>query len=170
MSIVSQTFGLLGQTSIAPRRVQMVVTDSLATITTAGFLNEQGLVPNTVYPTDIFDIIYLYNVATGVGTYGEFLPTISQGVITLFQEVDAGNVLLPVVANNIAQFNGTTGQIYDGTAPAAHRGNIQAGMSGTAGTLSSFPATASKGSLIVAGVANTGNTNTTISNVAMGQW
>jgi hypothetical protein len=48
-------------------------------------------------------------------------------------------------------------------------GNISAGLSGTAGTLSSFPSTASKGSLVIAGVANTGNTTTTISNAAMGQ-
>jgi len=42
-------------------------------------------------------------------------------------------------------------------------------LSGTAGTLASFPGTASKGSLVVAAVANTGNTLTTISNAAMGQ-
>lgn len=44
-----------------------------------------------------------------------------------------------------------------------------AGSSGHAGTVSSFPGTASKGSLILAAVNNTGNTNTTISNAAMGQ-
>lgn len=48
-------------------------------------------------------------------------------------------------------------------------GNVTAGSSGNAGTVSSFPTTASKGSLILAAVANTGNTTTTISNLAMGQ-
>lgn len=48
-------------------------------------------------------------------------------------------------------------------------GNLQAGSSGHAGTVASFPASASKGSLALVGVANTGNTVTTISNAAMGQ-
>lgn len=48
-------------------------------------------------------------------------------------------------------------------------GNIIAGSSGSAGTLSSFPTTASKGSLKIAAVDNTGDTLTTISNAAMGQ-
>lgn len=50
-------------------------------------------------------------------------------------------------------------------------GNVSAGLAagGTAGTFVSYSATGSKGSLILAAVANTGNTNTTISNAAMGQ-
>ena len=51
----------------------------------------------------------------------------------------------------------------------AEASNCQAGLSGTAGTLASFPTTAAKGSLVLAAVANTGNTLTTISNAAMGQ-
>lgn len=69
----------------------------------------------------------------------------------------------------LAHFVDTTGTIDDTAGNVINAGNIQAGLSGTAGTLISFPATGSKGSLIVAGVANTGNTNTTISNAAMGQ-
>ena len=84
MSIVSQTLGVAGQNDVSPRRVQMTVTDSLGTITTAGYLNSDVLQPDVVYPTDIFDIIYSFNTATGVGTYGEFLPSFgAQGVITL---------------------------------------------------------------------------------------
>jgi hypothetical protein len=47
--------------------------------------------------------------------------------------------------------------------------NIDAGASGTAGTVDSFPSTASKGKLALVGVANDGDTTTTISNAAMGQ-
>ncbi len=47
-------------------------------------------------------------------------------------------------------------------------GNLIAGISGTAGFLQSFPASAN-GSLKIVAVANTGNTITTISNAAMGQ-
>src|SRR3990167_6043513 len=52
---------------------------------------------------------------------------------------------------------------------AASAGDITAGSSGNAGFVSSFPTTASKGSLQLAAVDNTGNTITTISNAAMGQ-
>lgn len=74
-----------------------------------------------------------------------------------------------VVANHIACFSDTAGTVDDNAATAINGGNIQAGLSGTAGTLASFPATASKGSLKVVAVANTGDTATTISNAAMGQ-
>ena len=155
---------------VFPNQKFAVFGDNLATITTAGYLNSVNLESNPIASTDILQVLYSFNNVTQVGTYGVFSVSISNsGVITLVETVNPGDVLLPVVANHIAQFNGTTGQIYDGSAPAVHGGNIQAGLSGTAGTLASFPATASKGSLIVAGVANTGNTNTTISNAAMGQ-
>ncbi len=74
-----------------------------------------------------------------------------------------------VVVNHIAKFIDTAGTIDDTAGTAINSGNIQAGLSGTAGTLISFPSAGSKGSLILAAVANTGNTNVTISNAAMGQ-
>lgn len=49
------------------------------------------------------------------------------------------------------------------------QGNVSAGSSGHAGTVSSFPATAANGSLILAGVNAGGAFNTTISNGTMGQ-
>jgi hypothetical protein len=47
--------------------------------------------------------------------------------------------------------------------------NLDAGLSGTAGTVDVFPSTAARGKLAIAAVDNTGNTTTTISNAAMGQ-
>lgn len=47
--------------------------------------------------------------------------------------------------------------------------NLDAGASGTAGTVDVFPTTASKGKLIVSATDNTGNTNVTITNAAHGQ-
>lgn len=155
---------------VFPNQKFAVFGDNLATITTAGYLNQVNLESNPLASTDILQVLYSFNPQSQAGTYGVFTVTISNsGVITLVAAVSPGDVLLPVVANRIAQFNGTTGQIYDGTAPAVHAGNIQAGLSGTAGTLASFPATAARGSFLIVGVANTGNTNVTLSNVAMGQ-
>lgn len=170
MSIVSMNFGFVGQEGVHPRRVQMVVTDGLTALTTAGYITVQSLSPNTVYPTDIFDIIYSYNTSTNAGTYAVFLPTIaSNGSITLALDVSEGNVILPVIADHMAAFSGTTGKIKSDASTIINSGNVQAGLSGTAGYLASFPSAASKGSLRVTAVANTGNTLTTISNSAMGQ-
>ncbi len=148
----------------------MISTDSIGTVTAAGYLNSANVdAAAPISNTDVIMALYSYNLQSTVGTFGIFTVTVTNGVIQLVSWANPGDVLLPVAANHIAQFNGTSGQIYDGSATAIHGGSIQAGLSGTAGTLISYPATASKGSLIVAGVANTGNTNTTISNVAMGQ-
>lgn len=74
-----------------------------------------------------------------------------------------------VVANRIAHFVDTAGTIDDTAANVTNLGNILAGASGTAGTLTSFPATAANGSLIVAAINAGGAFNTTISNSVMGQ-
>ena len=47
--------------------------------------------------------------------------------------------------------------------------NIDAGSSGTAGSVDVFPTTALKGKLIISAVANDGDTNVTFTNAAMGQ-
>lgn len=208
MSIVSITTDVAGQILVNPRRVKIVSTDSLATVTTAGYLNSANLMGYNLYPTDIIDMIYLYVASTNSGTYGVFTVSISgtTGAVTLSQWANPGDVLLPVVSGDFATFNGTTGQIKDagylpsnaaktvvvmagsavvanhialfqdttGTvddtaAVAINNGPIQAGLSGTAGTLISFPATAANGSLILAAVNAGAAFNTTISNGTMAQ-
>lgn len=114
MTIVSKNFGFTGEVGVVPRRVQLVVTDNLSTITTAGYLKPEFLLPDVVYATDIFDCIYSYNATTKTGTYVELLPTITGGVITL--NVAEGNVSLPTVANGIAVFSNTSGALTDNIA------------------------------------------------------
>lgn len=206
MGIVSVTTDVTGQIGVNPRRVKVVTTDNLATVTTAAYFNSITLQGQTLYPTDFIDIVYSYNPQTNSGTDSVLNLTFANGIITAVQSVDAGNVLLPVVSGNFAVFSGTTGQIKDsgfmpsnpaklvsvmsngasiinhiatyvdtnGTigedaATAINAGNIQAGLSGTAGALISYPATAATGLLQVVGVANTGNTVTTFSNAQMAQ-
>jgi hypothetical protein len=200
MAITQITTSFAGQDGVEPQITRIVTTDSLATITTAGYLDnvmKQGYIINA---GDVLLINY------NNGTLGFFTISFSNGISTLAPLTSSGEVILPVVSGHFANFSGTTGTIADagfspsdaaktkvvmasaavvanhiacfsdtaGTinddaATAINAGNIQAGLSGTAGTLASFPAAASKGSLKIVGVANTGNTNTTISNAAMGQ-
>lgn len=113
MSIISYQIGTAGEVNVNPRMCFFVVTDNLATVTTAGYLNNQALNPNQLIPTDIIQMIYSYNASTNSGTYGVFTVSISGGIVTIALAVDAGNVLLPVVTGDVAVFNGTTGQIKD---------------------------------------------------------
>jgi hypothetical protein len=92
MSIISQTYGLLGQDGVTPRRIQLVVTDDLATLLEPGYLNENNLVPSTVYATDIVDCFYLYNKMTQTGTYGEFFVTIEPNGVIVLSLLQAGGL------------------------------------------------------------------------------
>jgi hypothetical protein len=69
----------------------------------------------------------------------------------------------------IAHFIDTAGTIDDTAGNVINAGNIQAGLSGTAGTLISFPTTAANGSLIISALNAGGAFNTTIRNSVMGQ-
>jgi uncharacterized protein (UPF0333 family) len=71
--------------------------------------------------------------------------------------------------NHIVVAADTAGTIKTDANPAINAGNIQAGLSGTGGSLFSFPATATNGSLAITAVNNPGNFITTISNAAQGQ-
>jgi hypothetical protein len=74
-----------------------------------------------------------------------------------------------VVVGRIAHFIDTAGTVDDTAGTVTQAGSIAAGLSGTAGTLISFPGTAANGSLILAAVNAGGAFNTTISNGVMGQ-
>ncbi|HEY2811757.1 MAG TPA: hypothetical protein VGJ00_10275 [Rhabdochlamydiaceae bacterium] len=148
--------------------------DNLATVTTAGYLTSAAIASGIALSNaDVIMALYSFNIQTQSGTFGIFTVSISSstGQITLSQWANSGDAVLPTTANYLAHFTNTTGTISSAAGNVIQPGNISAGLAagGTAGTLASFPATGSKGSLILAAVANTGNTNTTISNAAMGQ-
>jgi hypothetical protein len=149
-----------------------VFSDNLSTVTTAGYLNAAsatGAIP--LSNADVLMALYSFSQQTQSGTFGIFTVSISNtnGQITLTSWANPGDAVLPTTANAIAHFTNTTGTISSAAANVFNLGNIAAGQSGTAGTVASFPGTASKGSLIWSATANTGNTNTTVTNAAMGQ-
>jgi hypothetical protein len=168
MGIVSIYTDTTGQVNVNPRRVKIITTDSLGTVTTAGYLGAEVVSTYAIVPTDIFDINYSYSTATNSGTYGEFLPTFVNGIVTLSQAASSG-ITLPTIANHIAVYTNTTGQLSKDAATAINGGNLQAGLSGTAGHLTSFPSTASTGSLSLTAVANSGNFANVISNASTAQ-
>lgn len=146
-----------------PRIVRMKTDATFSQVTTAGWYSNQA--PNQLLPTDEVEIAYAQGTVNA--TTGLFNVSITSGVVTL--SASDADVITPTIADHIAVFTNTSGTISDDASTAINGGNIQAGLSGTAGYLASFPSTASKGSLRLTGVANTGDTVTTISNAAMGQ-
>lgn len=165
-NIVTYTTGHVG---VAPRIIYIETDDTVATVTASGYLNkakqngwdfsesDMALVSTKTSPS-----------ATAVGL-GWYDISISGSTVSLTAQGGVGAVTLPTIANYIAHFSDTVGTSTSDAANVINAGNIQAGLSGTAGSLLSYSSTASKGYLALTGVANTGDTATTISNAAMGQ-
>lgn len=131
MSILQIPTLLPAQTGIFPQTQKMVVSDSLAQLTTPGYLNSGNLQGSPVSANDIFQIIYNANPNTLVGTYVECSVSITNGVITLVPTVSPGNVVLPVSAGDLAVFANTSGAIHDTSFPVANvqnKTNILAGV------------------------------------------
>ena len=169
MGILQLPYPYVGQSGLIPDMRPLCTTDNLATITTAGYLNALNLEGFPLNNNSVLNVLYSYNQQTNSGTFGQFSVSISNGVITLAQEISGGNVVLPVVANHIATFSGTTGAIKDSANPAINAGSIQAGLSGTAGFFTSFPGTAANGSFVFKAINNTGNFVSTLSNSNIAQ-
>jgi hypothetical protein len=154
-----------------------IFSDNLATVTTAGYLNSssnEGGMP--LSNADVIMALYSFNQQTQTGLFGIFTVNIAttNGQITLTTWDDPSSPpapILPTTVNYLAHFTDTIGTVSSAAANVINAGNIQAGISGTAGTLGSFPAAATSGELLLAAVTNSsGNFNTTISNAsAIGQ-
>lgn len=87
-TIVTDTAGLGG---IYPRRIKIITSDNLSTVTTAGYLNSKIINTGAVLiPTDVIDMIYSYSTLTNSGTYSCFTVGINGGIITLTPWVPAG--------------------------------------------------------------------------------
>lgn len=158
LNVLTSQTGLIG---VTPSPVYINTNDTIATVTTAGYLNKavaEG------FSFSNFNIALVY---TTDGLCGWYQISISGTNTSLISTVSPGAVQLPVIAGHLATFVTTAGEIGDTATTAIHGASIQAGLSGTAGTLISFPAVATSGALTLAAVTNaSGNFNTTISNAA----
>lgn len=154
---------------------------------TAGTIKSSAGVTNTIGGA----VVVAGNVTAGAsGTAGVFTSypaTAARGALLVTAVANTGNTNVTIsnaahgqasvvsipdggqaTANFIISASAGTQTIASGSLSVA-AGNVSAGASGAAGTVRSFPATASRGALIVAAVNNTGNTDVTISNAAHGQ-
>lgn len=113
MGIIQAPQVLPGQVGVIGAIKYMVTTDTIGTVTTAGYLNNLDLAVFPILASDVLGITYGYNTQTNSGTFTFANVSISNGIITIVELVSPGNVLLPVVSGDYAVFNGTSGQIKD---------------------------------------------------------
>ena len=156
-----------GLVSTSPTILYISTTDTYATVLTTGYLNPAKLLGSTFGK----DQMALVQTSDDGPVFLRVAVTQSGGVYnySLIAPSGDGGVTLPTITNHIIVSTNTTGLLANLSGTAINNGSLQAGLSGTSGTLISFPGTASTGSLILAAVANTGNTNVTISNALHGQ-
>ena len=147
-------------------------------ITTGALQVDAGIVSSGISTGGIAGGLTLYPTTASngslklapVGNAGNFAATVSDvstlGQASVYTIPDPGSA----TANFIVSKSAGTQHITTG-ALQVDAGIVSSGIStgGTAGGLTLYPSAATKGSLQVVPVANTGNTNTTITNVAFGQ-
>jgi hypothetical protein len=136
-----------GQVSTQPNLARIKCTDTVSTITTAGYLTP---LINQGYNFSEGDFVLIASDQTGASG--------------LYQVTFSGNVPTLVSPEGIVSGNLVVSGSITSTA-----GNVTSGSDGDAGTFIAYPGTADKGTLILSATANTGDTNTTITNAAMGQ-
>lgn len=166
LNIASQ---LAGTTGVSPSVAYISTNDTAATVLTTGYLNQAVQSGLASFSLPCMVCVSTQTSSSAPADVGWYELQYSAGNWSLVSTASPGDVTLPTIANHIATYTNAQGALSEDPATAISGGNIQAGLSGTAGYLASFPGTASKGSLRVTAVANTGDTLVTLSNAAHGQ-
>lgn len=159
--------GLVG---VLPSLAYIETSDPLATVLTAGYLN-QAVQAGETFSIPCMAFVSTKETPTSAARVGTFAISHSGAnwSIVSASSPAAGVVTLPTILNHIAIYSDTSGTLAEDAATAINGGNLQAGLSGTAGYLASFPATAARGSLRLVAANNAGNTVTQITNASFGQ-
>lgn len=106
MSILQYTPVLAGQTALNSKIVYITTNSTYNQVISAGFIDPSVYVVNE-------SNLYLVSYGANSDSVGLFTASISNNVVTLSPYFAQGNVTLPVVNNDFANFDGTTGKIKD---------------------------------------------------------
>lgn len=161
--------GAVGQ---APREVKIITSDDFDTVTTEGWLTQNGLTPDQLLPTDYIALSYGVSSTNPGGTFGFYIPSFgANNAITLVPQANASEVTYtaPSVANYLAKFSNTTGNLTTAPGDVTNLGGINAGTPGTLGYLRIYPGTNARGWLNISATNNVSNYAFNITNAAVGQ-
>ncbi len=165
MSIINITTSQAGLVGVLPSIAYIDTNNTEAEVLTAGYFNhavEQGF----SFSLPCIAIISTRTTPTAAPVLAWYQIIHSGGNWSATSTASPGAVTLPTIANHIATYTNTIGGLSEDAATAINAGNIQAGLSGTAGYLASFPGTAARGSLRLVGAISAGDTVTTITNAS----
>ena len=165
MPILNIETSQTGEAGVLPSYASILTNDTEAAVLTAGYLNQ------AVQNGASFQLPCIAKIATKASASADYQVGWYQivHVAPNWSVVPSGNpgdVTLPTIANHIATYTNTTGTLAEDAATAINGGNIQAGLSGTAGYLASFPATLARGSLRLVAANSAGDFVTQITNAS----
>ena len=123
----------LGEVGILPGTVKMVTTDSLATITAAGYLNgvSNQLAIVKLSPGDVVECLYSFNASSGTGDYSVFKVSITNGLVTLVNVAPAGAVKFMGQLTSVGGGGATEAYVVTGAIAATDRAFVQVVNNGT---------------------------------------
>ena len=156
MPIINVQTSQTGLVGVLPSISYIYTNDSEGTILSAGYLNhevQQGL----QFSLPCIAAVTTQDTLQSPPQVGWYQVVHVAGNWSLVAIGSPGDIILPTITNHIATYTNTTGTLSDDAATAINGGNIQAGLSGTTGYLSSFPSVANKGSLRVIANNNIGD-------------
>jgi hypothetical protein len=170
MPIINVQTVQAGLVGVLPSLAYIETNDPLATVLTTGYLNHE-VANGAQFSLPCIAAVSTKETPTSVARIGWFAIShvAANWSLVSASSPAAGVVTLPTIANHIAIYTDIAGSLGEDATTAINGGNIQAGLSGTAGTLISFPTTAANGSLIISALNAGGAFNTTIRNSVMGQ-
>ncbi len=167
MSIKSIIFPVTGLADAVPSLLYINTDDTLATVTTTGYLDQAKPIYGNIFSNYQMAIVYTSDIG---GVILRVLISADGANASLESTAEAGLIALPTVTNQITYATNTLGALAaSGATRIFNAGGIDAGLSGVAGSLRSYPATALNGYLEIFGTANGAARNVTVTNVAHGQ-
>lgn len=162
LNIITESVGLVG---VTPSNAYIATNNTEAEILATGFLN-QAVQNGTSFQMPCLAIVSTKETPSSPYVVGTYQVSHSGTNWSLIPAGSPGDVVLPTVANRLAHATNATGTLSTDAASVTNAGNIAAGLSGTAGYLASFPATAARGSLRLVGANSAGDTVTQITNAS----
>jgi hypothetical protein len=166
MSILNFKVEQVGQAGVFPAIIYILTDDTLAEVTATGYLNGIARENNPLSDADMA-LVTTKTTPSATSIQVGWLEVSKSGENwSLTAPTAPGGVVLPTIANHIATYTNALGNLSEDAATAINGGNIQAGLSGTAGYLASFPATTARGSLHIVGANSVGDTITILTNAS----
>jgi hypothetical protein len=164
MSILSSQLVTTGMADAPTNLIWLKTDDTISDVLVAGYLSKN--LNTLLNQLSVYQMAVVYTIDSGT----VLLQVSFANNLWSLTSADSGDFAIPTTVNQIVYATNTAGALgASGVTRMFNAGGIDAGLSGTAGTFRSYPATAANGYLEIFGTANGGARNVTVTNAAHGQ-